>query len=140
MSKKKNRELQWNVYYENINATKEKIRPFNVFDHWRFKEETEKHLDKCETKERFSEEMKKTAMYYYWCKAEWEIVLCTWVPYIEREELDRLNEQREKFVKNHDGQEPRILDIRPAHGEKIDVYSQLELNWGIFIDYLWNKK
>ena len=137
MPKKKNRDLQWNVYYENINARK--IQIFNVFDHGRFKKETEENLDRSATKEEFSKKMRTTTMYYYWSKAEWEIVLCPWVPHIDKKEFERLSEEYEKESQKR-GETPKILYVNPLHGEKIDVFEQLNLNWEIFIDYIWNKK
>ena len=36
--------LKWNVYLHNIN--KKEIVKFNIFDHWRFEEDTKKDLKK----------------------------------------------------------------------------------------------
>lgn len=101
--------LTWNVYYHNFNA--QKIEAFNVFDHGRFLEDCRKAILKNkEDREAFLEEVRKDLMYYYWSKAEWEILLGG---LITRE------------------------DERPL---KIDVYDQLRLNWEPFCDYLWSHR
>ena len=55
----------------------------------------------------FEEMIDKEAMYYFWCKAEYE---------------DMISGFFEGGAKT-----------------KIDIYSQLKLNWNRFIDYLWNE-
>ena len=39
----------------------------------------EKELNSCETKEQFAERLKANLMYYFWSKAEWEVVISAWV-------------------------------------------------------------
>ena len=46
---------------------------------------------------------------------------------------DKLEEHIEKR-----GNEPRVLNICPTVGSKIDIYDQLMLNWDYFVDYVWN--
>ena len=129
--------MKWNVYVEDIN--KNEIEIFNVFDHWRFKEEVEKHLKKYKNKEEFAESLKHSTMYYFWCKAEWEIVITEWVPHITNEELDRINKDSKEFELKY-GKTPYCHYINPKNGIKIDVYDQLKLNWDSFVDYVWNTK
>lgn len=72
------RKLEWNVYYYNINQRK--IEKFNIFYHSSFRQDIEKILKK--NKERTKdaeEEIRRSLMYYYWSKAEWEILLCPWI-------------------------------------------------------------
>ena len=69
--------MVWNVYRHNING--DKIEVFNVFNHRSFKHYTEKFLKECDTKEQFSEELRKELSYYFWCRAEYEIVIGPWV-------------------------------------------------------------
>lgn len=117
----------WNVYNHDINGRKIKI--YNVFKHSSFREDVEMLLKENLTYDEFSEKLNRTAQYYFWSKAECEIVLTSWVPHIDNEELDRLNAEREerrtyRYYVN--------LDV----GEKIDIYDQLHLNWEQFVGYV----
>ena len=49
-------------------------------------------------------------MYYFWSKAEWEIILSPW------------------------------CGGRDTKDIKIDVYDQVMNNWDIFVDYVFNSK
>lgn len=76
--------------------------------------------------------------YYYWSKSEYETVITTWPPYIESEELDRLNkEKHEREIRNR----PFYRDaVNLTTRYKIDIYTQIMMNWDRFIDYIWNNK
>lgn len=63
---------------------------------------------KYKDKEDFAEQLRKELMYHYWSRCEWEIVVSAWC--------------------GGDGKEAR----------KIDVYSQIMMNWQPFVDYCWN--
>lgn len=102
------RNLVWNVYYHSISSKSIKIH--NIFDHSRFYGDVEKAYKQCKTKEEFAERIKRELSYYYWCKAEWEVLISPWCG----------------------------GDIKDAI--KVDVYTQVMNNWPIFIDYLWSKK
>lgn len=130
-------ELKWTVYRYDIN--KREIVEFNIFDHWRFEEDVKKDLRRCKAKEEFAEKLKNHLMYYFWSKCEYEIVITSWVPYITKSELDRLNSEREKTLKEY-GREPGSLYVNPDVGEKIDIYEQVKLNWSVFVDYVWSHK
>lgn len=100
--------LQWNVYRFNIN--KQKIEEFNIFDHYTFKEYVKEALIKHEnSKEEFTKQLKSELRYYFWSKAEYEIIITCWV-----------GGDREKV------------------NEKIDIYDQVMLNWDRFVDYVWD--
>lgn len=129
--------LEYYVYYHNFNG--KSVEKFNVFAHGRFLENVKKNLKKCETKEEFAEELRKDLAYYFWSKAEWEVVITPWVPHITMSELDRLNKEREDSFKNYN-REPYRLYVNPDVGKKIDVYEQVRLNWDLFVDYVWSHK
>lgn len=76
--------MEWNVYYSNNG----KIDTFNVFDHWRFLEEIEDLKQKLDSKEEFSEEVRHSAMYYFWSKCEYEILLNDWINPKEEKKID----------------------------------------------------
>jgi len=66
--------LEWNVYYEDINN--KKIDIFNVFHHWSFLEDCKKNAKQNgENYNAFIHQLKRDAMYYFWSKCEWEIVV-----------------------------------------------------------------
>lgn len=136
MSKRK-LNLEWNVYISDFNS--KKIKTYNIFNHGSFAEDVKKLCKEDITKEEFSEKLRKCVQYRYWSKAEWEIILTSWPPYIDEKELDRLNTEHEEY-KTKWGHSPYALDVRPTVGEKIDVYDQVMLNWSAFIDYVWNNK
>lgn len=101
-------ELVWNVYWYEPNS--HKIVSRNVFN---LSSKFQRELDTLKThrhdwrKEYFSLELKKACQYCFWAKCEYEILIGPWVG---GEEND--------FV-------------------KIDVYSQLMLNWDKFSHYVW---
>lgn len=129
--------LVWNVYYHNFN--KKKIEIYNIFDHYSFAKEVEKSLKKIKNKDEFAEDLRKNLFYYFWAKSEWEVVITSWAPHIKMSELDRLNTERKKHIKEWD-REPYSLYVNPDVNEKIDVYQQVMNNFDVFLDYVWNSK
>lgn len=89
---------------------KREIIIFNVFNHYSFYENLKKIIKKYKTIEDFSKELKSICVYFFWAKCEYEIILTCWPEW-------------DKFKK-----------------EKIDVYSQLNLNWDKFVNYIWDNK
>ena len=129
--------LEYYVFRTDINS--KEIVKFNIFDHWRFNEEVKKDLKKCKTKEEFAKELKDDLRYYFWSKYEYEVVISSFPVRIKKEELDRLNTEREKTLKEYN-REPHILYVDSEVGEKIDVYSQVLMNFSHVVDYLWSQK
>lgn len=130
-------ELEWNVYVHDFN--KKEIKIFNIFNHDRFLEDVMKDLKKYTIKEEFAERLRGHLFYYYGSKCEWEVVITPWVPHITMSELNRLNEEREKTLKEYN-RETYSLYVNPDVGEKVCVYSQVMLNWHLFVDYVWSRK
>lgn len=129
--------LEYYVFREDWNS--KKIEAFNIFNHSRFYEDVKNALEKFDNKEEFAEEVKKSLMWCYWCKSEYEVVITTWPPRITMSALDRLNAKREESLKEYN-REPYRLYVNPEVGEKIDIYSQVMLNWNVFVDYVWSRK
>ena len=103
--------LKYNVWIYNINRQKMKV--FNVFEHYGFLRGIKNILlEKNSSIKDFSEQLKTEAMYYFWAKAEWEIVIQPWCG---------------------------CQDVEKA-AEKIDVYDQLIINWDTFVKYIWDNK
>ena len=120
--------LEWYVYKYDINNNS--IYTYNVFDHYRFEEEVLETLHKDLTYDKFSERLRSIAMYFFWCKAEHEIVVTSFPPYINAKEAKRISKENVKY-RTH-----VALDC----GIKVDIYSQLQLNWDAFVNYVWNAK
>ena len=129
----KTKNLVWNVFHENFNARK--IEIYNVFNHSSFYNNVIKLSRK--NKDEFAEQLKREAMYYFWSKCEMEVVITSWPPHIDAEEYKRLTQEYNEHIEKR-GNEPRILNVRPTVGEKIDIYEQLMLNWDMFVEYTWN--
>lgn len=100
--------MKWIVYYHNIN--RDKVETFNIFEHGSFRKYVKEAIKKYKDKDEFAEQLRKELMYYYWSKAEWEIILSPWV------------------------------GGRNTQPIKIDVYDQVINNWDVFVEYVWNNK
>lgn len=129
--------LEWIVYRYDFN--KREIVEFNIFNHYRFKEDVNKDLKKCKTREEFAKKLKSNLMYYFWSKYEYEIVISSFPIYIKKEELNRLNEHFKNNTEKY-GHEPYSIGVRPDVSSKIDIAEQVMLNFEIFVDYVWSHK
>lgn len=97
--------MEWNVYVWNPN--RKVIESFNIFEHSGFRSDCDKAwADSKGNREAFVAMVKRSLLYFFWAKCEWEITLSGWPVYEE---------------------EPY---------KKIDVYSQVMLNWNQFIAYV----
>ena len=129
MSKMKRKQLEtltWNVFVNDFN--KQEIVAFDVFHHHSFAEEVAKLKAEIVDRDSFSERLKRITMYYFWSKCEYETVITSWPPYIDKDELRRLNSEDDHVR----------YTARLAVGKKVDVYQQLYLNWDRFVDYVFN--
>ncbi len=117
--------MQWNVFREDINHRE--IEVFDVFHHASFNDDVVKLKKKKLSREEFAKELKSISMYYFWCKSEHEVVITSWPPYIDKEELDRINSEEKSYYR---------YNVRLTVGTKVDIYQQLSLNWDRFVDYV----
>ena len=129
--------LEWNVYTEDFNS--KEIKVFNIFNHARFCDCVKKALKQFDNKEEFAEDVRKSLAWCYWSKCEWETVITSFPSRITKEELDRLNNEFKNDTEKY-GHEPYSMWICPSVGKKIDVYDQIQLNWNVFVDYIWSHK
>lgn len=83
---------------------------FNIFIHSEFKTRVESYLKKYDNKEEFADKLKTELMSHFWARYEYEIL------------ISRLNKSE-----NDDS-------------VKVDIYSQVKLNWDRFVDYVWSFK
>ena len=92
------------------NISTREITTFNIFKHSSFLKDVEKYLKECSDKEVFTKELRSTLMYYFWCRSEYELIISPWCGGRDTKEI------------------------------KVDVYSQVMLNWDKFLDYVWSFK
>ena len=87
------------------------METFNIFDHYRFRKDVEKLLNETNiSREDFEEKLRKEIMYYFWAKAEHEVLIRAWCGGNGDEEV------------------------------KIDIYEQVRWNWDRFVEYVRNIK
>lgn len=127
----------WNVYREDFNN--KSIATYNIFDHGGFARDVNELLKANVSRNEFAEQLKRSLRYWFWCKSEHEVVLCSWPVYINKAELDRINTEYEEY-NNKWGHYPYKINIAPEVGEKIDIYSQVMMNWEQFVGYVWINK
>lgn len=89
------------------NINSHRIMPFNVFNHVRFKNEVLAIKNKTKNYEEFTEEIRKILLYYFWSKSEYEVIIAPWCGGNNKEAI------------------------------KVDIYSQVIMNWEHFINYIW---
>ena len=81
--------------------------------------------------------LRREVLYYYWSKAEWELVITDTQPHIDRKELNRLI--TDCYLKRTVAESPLLFShVNLSDAEKIDVYEQVRLNWDEFVDYVWS--
>lgn len=97
-------------YVFRYNINSKTIEKYNIFEHGGFKHDCMQLLINITDKEKFIIELKNTLQYYFWCKCEYEIVISAWPP-------------------SHN-------DVQ----RKVDIFSQVMLNWNVFVDYVWNHR
>lgn len=120
----------WNVFREDFNSRE--IVVYNIFQHIAFYDAVKQIAKKRPNKETFANKVRSELSYYFWSKSEYEVIVTSWPAYIDRAELCRLTDTYEKFK---DQPTPYKININPEVGEKIDIYTQVVMNWNQFIDY-----
>ena len=65
--------LEWNIWRDELNTNK--IQPFNVFNHCSFRRAVLDIFNYQLCMDEFEEIIDKEAMYYFWCKAEYEVMV-----------------------------------------------------------------
>ena len=129
--------MVWNVYREDFNHRA--IVEYNIFDHSSFAQDVNKLLKADIPQDEFAEQLKRSLMYWFWCKSEHEVVISSWPVYIDKAELDRINTEYEEYNNKWDHY-PYKINVSPDVGKKIDIYSQVMMNWEQFVEYIWSNK
>ena len=139
---------EWNVYYYDTN--KRKITTINILkQHGSFNEYLKKAFKQCKTKEEFSEVLRRKLMYYFWSKAEWELIIeitednhifliplcgCSNPEEVKMDVTDDVNFDWKGFAEKH------IKRQIYKNKAKIDVYDQVDYMWDDFLELVWNSK
>ena len=137
--------LKWNVLYHNFNS--DSLEYYNIFEHGGFDMYVLKHLKESVTKMEFTEKIKCELRYYFWSKAEWEmiitkrddrIIITPWCGSRNMYELD--------VTDNKDFDWPWFYDwiayrkYAVDRSIKIDVFDQVMFNFIEFVNYVWSNK
>lgn len=69
--------LSWYVYRQDWNTGK--IEPWDIFEHINFAKDTKDLLTRKIDKDTFADAVKSNLIYYFWSKAEYEIILKNWI-------------------------------------------------------------
>lgn len=139
--------LEWNVFYYDINRNK--ITTYNIFRHGIFNKYIEKAFEISKTKEEFAKILRRELMYYFWSKAEWELVieldednhifLIPWCGCRNPEEI-KIDVTNDTSFDWSDFAKKQIERQIYKNEAKIDVYDQIEYVWDNFLEYVWNSK
>ena len=92
------------------NINQRTIDDYDIFKHAGFAKDVEKMLGERFDRKSFDERLKSALLYWFWSRCEYEILVCGWPP-------SHSDTQR-----------------------KVDIYSQVMLNFEIFSDYVWSNK
>ena len=132
--------LNWYVIAEDNG----KIYPFNIFEHSSFMDglvqliKDIKKTDKKDDFQFFAKEVQHKLMYYFWSKCEYEIIVTSFPTYVTGEEIDRLVAKKEEHLKKQGYFYRKCVNLEGS--KKLDIYTQIMLNWVIFINYLWDNR
>lgn len=123
-----NKNLKWIVYGDDFNSRE--IVKYNIFDHMSFVEDVYKIKKKFKNDfESFSKEVKRSLMYYFWSKCEYEVIITDWpTSFVTQKSIEDIKETPSG----------RVDGVQLEKGIKVDIYDQVGLNWDAFINYLWN--
>lgn len=122
--------LSWYVYAYDHN--KKSIERKDIFKGGYWKEVIDALMNQCRSKDEFSAKFKQKLMAVYWHRSEYEVVVSHWPSYVSPDEAKRLSGE---VNKNPDATH---FNVNVENSIKIDIFSQLMLNWPQFIDYIWN--
>ena len=141
------KDLEWNVYYYDINRNE--ITTYNIFKHGSFDEYLKKAFKKYKTKNEFAETLRRELMYYFWSKAEWELIieitednrifLIPWCGCRDSESV-KVDVTNDKNFNWRGFAEKHTKKQIYGNKAKIDIYDQIMFNWEEFVDYVWNSK
>lgn len=129
--------LVWNIFAEEQGE----IVPINIFEYnWKFLKDGLLFAKKNykDNFEEFANHIRSWLQHEYWSRTEYETVITSWPPYIEDKELERINKEKAERIEKYGKFYRESVDL--TVGYKIDVFTQIMMNWDRFIEYVWNNK
>ena len=127
--------LSWNVFFEDFNS--KQIVNRDIFKGGKLEEFCVNLKKSTLTKQQFAEELRKELMYHYWARSEYEIVLTSWPPYIKTEDVYELAHDIQENKEQYNTTPVRVC-VNPTVARKVDIYEQIQMNWDVFVDYVYN--
>ena len=91
--------MEWYVYYHDFNNNA--IEPYNIFRHCKFTEDVKELLRQNLSKQDFADKLNVLVRYYFWSKAEWEVIISSFIGNAEDKKVDIYNQiylNWDKFV------------------------------------------
>ena len=91
--------MEWYVYYYDFNNNV--IEPYNIFRHCKFSEDVKELLRQNLSKQDFADKLNVLVRYYFWSKAEWEVIISSFIGNAEDKKVDVYNQiylNWDKFV------------------------------------------
>jgi len=135
--KPETKKLVWNVIDYDFNS--QKIEIANLFEcNYTFLKEGLLYAKKHYANDfiKFAEHVREWLQHEYWSRSEYEIIVSGWPGVgISEKDLEEMNAEmkNKKHFINH-------IYFFDDTAEKIDIYTQIMLNWDRFIEYVWNNK
>ena len=119
------------------------VRPINLFEYnWVFLRDgllyAKEHYS--HNFKKFADHIRRWLSHEYWARSQYEVLIIgsSMPPTINREDLKRYEEEMNK--PGYDDKPYGYTYIDDSHMYKLDVYTQVMLNWDRFIDYIWKNK
>lgn len=116
------KELVWNAYINDL----DEIKVFNIFNSVTFLRGLIQANKEYKEDKEFICKVRSILSYAFWSKYEYELVITSFPPYINKEEYNRLANTDIKCYVN----------VNLKTGEKIDIYNQVMINWEAFKLYI----
>ena len=113
--------MVWNVYCSGFDCGDIKI--YNIFQLEDFSVSVKKLLKEINDKKEFAQKLDSECFYYFCSKVEYEIGICCLPSCLSDKEKCKI-----------------YLSALLGDVKKIDIYSQIKLNWDVFVDYVWRNK
>jgi hypothetical protein len=79
-------------------------------------------------------------MYYYWSKCEYEIIVSSWPSSLNEADLKALMSELEKQRAEYPDRRNYYVCPPLEGAEKVDVATQVIMNWEPFISYVWENR
>lgn len=126
--------LSWKVICENPNT--QKIEYYDIFKSKLWVGVARELKEKYPIFQEWSDKFRTKLMSQYWARCEYEIVVTSWPPYLNVEDIDKLKQEVEDKEKQY-STKPYRVNINPTVARKLDVFEQIDANWGVFSQYVW---